>query len=201
MTATADPQQATAPKKGSKLPMILGLVLAVVGGAGGFYAVQSGLLSFGGDDAEAYASGEEGYGSGEEGYASGEEGSSGSGHESAAAAGAEGGDSGSYDLPDLGSPSFVALDPIIVNLPPGSRHDILRFSATLDVPDAYIGEVQSIRPRIVDVLNSYLRAVEVSDLEDRAALTLLRSQMLRRVQVVTGEGRVRDLLINEFVFN
>ena len=50
-------------------------------------------------------------------------------------------------------------------------------------------------PRIQDVLNSYLRAVEVRQLEDPSALLRLRAQMLRRVQIVTGEGRVRDLLI------
>ena len=32
-------------------------------------------------------------------------------------------------------------------------------------------------------------------------LVRLRAQMLRRVQMVTGEGRVRDLLITEFVLN
>ena len=56
-------------------------------------------------------------------------------------------------------------------------------------------------PRILDVLNTYLRAVEVRDLEEPAALVRLRAQMLRRVQVVTGEGRVRDLLVTEFVMN
>ena len=56
-------------------------------------------------------------------------------------------------------------------------------------------------PRVLDVLNSYLRAVEVSDLEDPSALVRLRAQMLRRVQIVTGEGRVRDLLVTEFVLN
>ena len=56
-------------------------------------------------------------------------------------------------------------------------------------------------PRIVDVLNTYLRAVEVRDLEEPAAMARLRAQMLRRVQVVTGEGRVRDLLVTEFVLN
>jgi flagellar FliL protein len=30
-------------------------------------------------------------------------------------------------------------------------------------------------------------------------MTRLRAQMLRRIQVVTGEGRVRDLLITRFV--
>ena len=56
-------------------------------------------------------------------------------------------------------------------------------------------------PRVLDVLNTYLRAVEVRDLEEPAALARLRAQMLRRVQVVTGEGRVRDLLVTEFVLN
>ena len=53
----------------------------------------------------------------------------------------------------------------------------------------------------MDVLNSYLRAVAVSDLEDPSALVSLRAQMLRRIQLVTGEGRVRDLLIMEFVLS
>ena len=54
-------------------------------------------------------------------------------------------------------------------------------------------------PRVLDVLNTYLRAVEVRDLEEPSSLVKLRAQMLRRVQVVTGEGKVRDLLITEFV--
>jgi flagellar FliL protein len=53
----------------------------------------------------------------------------------------------------------------------------------------------------MDVLNGYLRAVEVAEIEDRSALIRLRAQMLRRVQIVTGEGRVRDLLVTEFVVN
>jgi flagellar FliL protein len=56
-------------------------------------------------------------------------------------------------------------------------------------------------PRILDVLNTYLRAVDVRDLEQPAAIARLRAQMLRRIQVVTGEGRVRDLLITEFILN
>ena len=62
-------------------------------------------------------------------------------------------------------------------------------------------DVEAIKPRIIDVLNGYLRAVRVSDLEDPTVLIKLRSQMLRRVQVVTGPGYVRDLLIMEFVLN
>ncbi len=56
-------------------------------------------------------------------------------------------------------------------------------------------------PRVIDVLNSYLRALETSDLADSTALVRLRAQMLRRVQIVTGGDRVHDLLIMEFVLN
>jgi flagellar FliL protein len=60
-------------------------------------------------------------------------------------------------------------------------------------------EVTGLVPRILDVLNGYLRALDVAELEDPDALVRLRSQMLRRIQIVTGEGRVRDLLVTEFV--
>lgn len=97
--------------------------------------------------------------------------------------------------------AFVPLDPLIISLSGhgSSRH--LRFAAQLEVPPDYVAEVEAIKPRIVDVLNGYLRAVETADLEDPGALIRLRAQMLRRIQVVAGEGRVRDLLIMEFVLN
>jgi flagellar FliL protein len=54
---------------------------------------------------------------------------------------------------------------------------------------------------VVDVLNGYLRALEPREIEDPAALMRIRAQMLRRVQVVAGGDRVRDLLVMEFVVN
>jgi flagellar FliL protein len=56
-------------------------------------------------------------------------------------------------------------------------------------------------PRILDVLNSYLRAISFAMSKTPSAMARLRAQMLRRVQIVTGEGRVRDLLVTEFVLN
>jgi flagellar protein FliL len=95
--------------------------------------------------------------------------------------------------------AFVPLDPIAISLAPGANARLLRFSGQLEVAPDSAAEVAGLMPRVVDVLNTYLRAVEVRDLEEPAALVRLRAQMLRRVQVVTGEGRVRDLLITEFV--
>jgi flagellar protein FliL len=97
--------------------------------------------------------------------------------------------------------SFVPVDPIVIAMPPGAAARHLRFSAHLEVAPAHAAEVASLMPRIVDALNGYLRALEVADFEQPAATVVLRAQMLRRVQLATGEGRVRDLLISEFVLN
>lgn len=162
MDATTNPE--VSPKKGkSKLPLLVGLVLAFVGGAGGFLAVRSGIVGTGGAEPA----------------------------ESEAPARAE----------SMTAVAYVPLDPMIINLPPGSDREFLRFVAQLEVVPAHQSEVDTLRPRIVDVLNGYLRAVEPGDLESADALNRLRAQMLRRIQVVVGDGRVRDLLIMEFVLN
>ncbi len=165
MTATADPIADTKPKTKSKMPLILGVVLAILGGGGGFFAVKMGLI---GGQAAVDAPVEEMAGD---------------------------------LLAPLPPVAFLALDPLIVNMPNQSGRQFLRFTAQLEVPPQYLVEVEAVKPRIVDVLNGYLRAVEIADLENPAVLLRLRAQMLRRVQVVTGEGRVSDLLIMEFVLN
>lgn len=161
MTETEVPQDAVRTRK-SKLPLILGLVLFLALGGGGFYAVYAGLLF-----APAVASGE-------------------NAHSTAQA------------LPDI---AFVPVDPVVISLGQASDNRHLRLTAQLEVQKAGAGEVAALMPRILDVLNGYLRAVEVAELQDPDALVRLRSQMLRRIQIVTGEGRVRDLLITEFVLN
>ncbi|KMW59026.1 flagellar basal body-associated protein FliL [Candidatus Rhodobacter oscarellae] len=101
-------------------------------------------------------------------------------------------------LPDV---AFVPIEPLVITLGKGSSTRYLKFDAQLEVePDAE-SDVTDLLPRVVDVMNGYLRAVSMTDLEEPTALIKLRAQMLRRIQIVTGEGRVRDLLIMEFVLN
>lgn len=97
--------------------------------------------------------------------------------------------------------AFVPVDPMIISIGRGGGTRHLRFHAQLEVAPGHADEVQALMPRVVDVLNGFLRAVDMRDLEDAAALVRLRAQMLRRVQIVTGEGRVQDLLIMEFVLS
>jgi flagellar FliL protein len=97
--------------------------------------------------------------------------------------------------------AFVPVPTIMVSMGTGQRTRHLRFTAELEVPRVHASEVAQLMPRILDVLNGYLRAVEMADVEDRAGIFRLRAQMLRRVQIVTGPGRVSDLLVTEFVLN
>lgn len=158
--AEAELPQEAAPKKKSKLPLILGVVLFLALGGGGFFAVYSGIIL---------------------------------GHSAPETAASKVG-----DLPEI---AFVPLEPVTITLGEVSANTHLRFAAQLEVNLAYQADVVLLIPRILDVMNGYLRAVAVEELGDPNALIRLRSQMLRRIQIVTGEGRVRDLLVTEFVLN
>jgi flagellar protein FliL len=97
--------------------------------------------------------------------------------------------------------AFVGLDKILVSLGPEAKARHLAVAAQLEVDPAYQADVTLLLPRVMDVANTYLRAVEVRDLEDPHAMGRIRAQLLRRIQIVTGEGRVRDLLITQFVLD
>jgi flagellar protein FliL len=157
--ASVDAGLDEAPKKRSKKPLLIGLVLALLLGGGGFYATWSGLLLGGGHAKPAVAP------------------------------------------TAMTGIAFVPLETLVVSLGPdsGSRH--LRFTAQVEVVDTAVADVTLLKPRILDVLNSYLRAIDTASVENPQAMARLRAQMLRRVQLVSGEGRVRDLLITEFVLN
>ncbi|SEM60289.1 flagellar FliL protein [Loktanella fryxellensis] len=169
MTAIADAGPEV-PRKTSKLPLIVGLVLAIAGAGGGFVAVGAGLL---GGPATDEGQGEEAV----------------SDHAS---------DDG-HSAADASAVAFIPLEPLVISLQGPQQY--LRFTAQIEVPQEAQGAVTAILPRIVDVLNGYLRAVDAAELADPAALMRLRSQMLRRIQVVAGPENVRDLLIMEFVLN
>lgn len=163
----ADEEQETdgeTPKKKSKLPLILGVVLAIALGGGGFFAVYAGMI--------LAPHTEESY--------------DGDVHEEA------------KPLPKV---SFVPIDPLVINLGSGSSNRHLKFRAELEVEPAAESEVMAMLPRVTDILNGYLRAISITELEEPSALIKLRAQMLRRIQIITGENRVRDLLIMEFVLN
>lgn len=168
-----DQTEADAPPKKRRLlvPLLIGLGLALAGGAGGYWAVAMGPFA----------------------------------PESAAKTGdgaaAEASDTHATGATPPISVAFVPLETLVISLGSEQAARHLMFSAELEVDPAHAEEVRLLSPRVMDVLNSYLRVISISELSDPASLVRLRAQMLRRIQIVTGEGRVRDLLVTQFVVN
>ena len=104
----------------------------------------------------------------------------------------------SLGLPDV---AFVPLAQLTISLGKASDKNHLQFTAQLEVNADRAKEVADLSPRILDVMNTYLRAVDMADLVDPDALVRLRAQLLRRIQIVTGQGCVRDLLVTQFVLD
>jgi len=103
--------------------------------------------------------------------------------------------------PELDDVAFVPLDPVVVNLGSESAGRHLLFTAQLEVSPGDASEVTHLMPRVMDVINSYLRVLDMQELTNPRTLTRMRAQLLRRIQVVTGDVLVRDLLVTEFVVN
>lgn len=166
-----------APAKKKSKAVFFGLVAAVLLGGASFYGVYSGLipLPFGGDE-PAPADG-----------------------------GATGGGKGPAKSVVAAKPfepgAFVKIDPLVISLGKSSKSRHLKVAVTIEVVPGRESEVTGIAPRIIDVLNTYLRAVDEREFEVPRAMVRLRAQMLRRVRLVAPPGAVRDLLIQQFVLN
>lgn len=97
--------------------------------------------------------------------------------------------------------AFLPIDPIVVSLGPAAANRHLSFRAQLEVSSDAVDSVTAIMPRIVDILNGFLRAVDAREFDDPAGLIRMRAQMLRRLQAIAGENQIRDVLVMEFVLN
>ena len=97
--------------------------------------------------------------------------------------------------------AFVPMEPIMVSLPPGSSARLLRFTGQLEVAPEHAAEVAAVMPRVVDVLNTFLRAVEPRDLEAAVGAGAAPGADAAAHPGGDRRGQVRDLLITEFVLN
>ena len=156
-------------KKGGKKPLILGLAAMLALGGAGYFLTSSGMIHLP----------LPGGGGGEHAEAEAEA------HPAPAKAAGHG--------------SFVDIGQMTVSLGPLARARHLRLTASLEVAPETEAEVAALMPRIKDVINSYLQALEEADIERPAAMARMRAHLLRRIRVAAGGEAVRDLLITEFV--
>lgn len=96
---------------------------------------------------------------------------------------------------------FVDLEPLVISLGPTAASEYLKISVSIETSQEHMKTATHLTPRFRDTLNSYLRAVNERDLSDPVAMTRLRAQMLRRLQVAASSDIVTDVLITDFVLN
>jgi flagellar FliL protein len=166
-------------RKGKGKLLLIACIVALVAGGGGFYTVYFGLLplSFLGDYLPFLDDTQAGHGDG--------------GRDSQHA------DAGG----DFEPGAYVDLDPLVISLGPQSRSRHLKVSLVVEVAPGREDDVKAVRPRIVDVLQGLLRAVDEHEFELPRSMERLRAQMLRRVELVAPGGSVRDLLVQEFLLD
>ncbi|GJL92839.1 flagellar basal body-associated FliL family protein [Hyphococcus sp.] len=116
-----------------------------------------------------------------------------------------GGDSAESTLKPIGEvqhsehATFLVLEPMIVSIQPIGRSKHLKVSLVLETNDDGAAALQDSGPYVQDVLNTYLRSVDVAVLEDPAAMSRLRSQILRRIRAIVPDAEVTNVLITEFI--
>lgn len=162
---TDDNTEEEAPKK-SRKPMLIGLILFVLLGGGGFYATFSGMLSV-----SALLGGSE----------------------------AEGTDEASEDHVESSAFAFASVGEMVIPLGPKANSDFLILEAEVEVSPEEKEAINAQMPRIRDMFNTYLRAVEARDLEAQDATLRLRAHLLRRIGVLIAPLEARDLLFTTFI--
>ncbi len=95
--------------------------------------------------------------------------------------------------------AFLPVGEIVVPLGPGAQAKYLLFTSEIEVSSEDTEQLLAMLPRIRDLFNTYLRAVEARDLEQPDATMRLRDQLLRRLRTITDPLSPRDILFTSFI--
>ncbi len=97
---------------------------------------------------------------------------------------------------------FMELPEIIVNLssPNQRRSTFLKVKINLELADSdAIESVETVMPRVIDSMQSYMRDLRVEDLQGSEGLYRLREELMHRVNIAIGGEKVNDVLFAEMI--
>jgi len=185
-----------APPKKKKLPLLFIIIpaaLVVLGGGGGaaFFLMQPKPAAAEGDAAHGEAAKDDGHGAKKEEK-------SGGGH---------GGGTEEVD-PALGvikegpdGITFYTLPDMVVNVQSSDgRPTFLKLKLTLEMHDHDLATtLQSEFPRLQDMFQGFLREVRPEELQGSAGTHQLKTEILRRVNMVAAPAKVDAVLIEEML--
>lgn len=98
--------------------------------------------------------------------------------------------------------TFLQLPELIVNLKQNSkgRTSILKATFVLELIDAKDKDaIDHLKPLIVDQLQTYLRELQLIDLEGAAGIERVRNELKNRVVNVVAPAKIRNILFKEFL--
>lgn len=93
---------------------------------------------------------------------------------------------------------FVELPVLTVSVP-GPQAKQVQIAIILEIDERHRAEVEHLIPRVVDTTTTFLTGISPEAYERRGILEIVRAELTTRAVQVLGEGRIRDLLLTEFV--
>lgn len=108
-------------------------------------------------------------------------------------------DQAADEHPDGHAFAFASIGEMVIPLGPKANSDFLILEAEVEVSPGEKEGIEAQMPRIRDMFNTYLRAVEARDLEAQDATLRLRAHLLRRIGVLVAPLEARDLLFTTFI--
>ena len=94
---------------------------------------------------------------------------------------------------------FYDLPVLLVNLNSNSRRpSFLKIKVSLELDDpAHASKIESLKPRIIDSFQVYLRELRIDDLRGSAGIYRLREELLARVNASVSPASVKNVLFKE----
>lgn len=101
----------------------------------------------------------------------------------------------------MSGPVFVKVPQIVANLDvPSGQDSYAKLEATLELAhNASAEQVKHDMPRIIDMFQTYLRAMRPSELRGASGTYRLREALINRIQIAVAPNHVRNVLFEELI--
>lgn len=95
---------------------------------------------------------------------------------------------------------YYQLPDFLVNLNNERRTSFLKMSVTLELATMEdSNQIDTVQPRLVDNMNTYLRELRPADLNGSAGVHRLREELLLRVNQTAHPAKINDILFKEIL--
>ena len=96
---------------------------------------------------------------------------------------------------------YYDLPHIMANLNPGSATpSFIKTTVTVEAPSQeVVNRLQAIQPKVMDIINTYIRELRPSDLKGSAGIYRLRDELMLRVNKALYPDKVNNILFKEIL--